>query len=90
MTEICRYIDDPITFLFWEIDEAIAISSCLFIGILTHTLITMIFVGAVLSYTLKKIKKRNSEGVMLHFLYWHGFFRLRNCPASYIRELIGQ
>ncbi len=89
MTEINRYIDDPITFLFWEIDEAIAISSCLFIGILTHMLITMIIVGAGISYILKKIKKRSSEGVMLHFLYWHGFFKLKNCPASYIRELVG-
>jgi len=89
MTEINRYIDDPITFLFWEIDEAIAISSCLFIGILTHMLITMIIVGAGISYILKKIKKRSSEGVLLHFLYWHGFFKLKNCPASYIRELVG-
>ena len=89
MTEINRYIDDPITFQFWEIDEAIAISSCLFIGILTHTLVTMIIVGAGISYILKKIKKRSSEGVLLHFLYWHGFFKLKNCPASYIRELVG-
>jgi len=89
VTEIQRYIDDPMTFLFWEIDEAIAISACLFVGIMTHMLLTMIGVGAVLSYILKKIKKKSSEGVMLHFLYWHGFFRLRNCPPSVVREIVG-
>ena len=89
MTEIQKHIDDPVTFLFWEIDEAIAISACLFLGIVANIMITMILVSIGVSFILKKIKQRSSEGVMVHFLYWHGFLRLKGCPPSVVREIVG-
>ncbi len=88
MTEIQRSVDDPITFFFWEIDEVILMASSMFIGIMLDMLITFGLIGVVASYLLKKIKKNNSEGVVIHFLYWSGFFTLRGCPKSYIREFI--
>ena len=88
MTEIQRSIDDPITFLFWEVDEILLMASAMFIGIMIDMLITFGFAGIIASYILRKIKKNNSEGVVLHFLYWHGFLTLQGCPKSYIRELI--
>lgn len=87
MVEINRNIDDPMSFFFWEIDEIVVIAATMFIGIVINSLITLGIIGMVFAYILRKIKKSSSEGVMIHFLYWHGFLPLRNCPKSHIREL---
>jgi len=88
MTQIQRNIDDPMKFFFWEIDELILISSTIFIGIMLSMIITFGTIGVVGSYILRKIKKNNSEGIVIHFLYWHGFLKLSHCPRSDAKELI--
>ncbi len=88
MTEILRYIDEPITLFSLEIDELIVISSCIFIGIMVDMLLTLGVLSLICTGVLRRIKKASSEGVMLHFLYWHGFIRLRRCPKSYMREFV--
>ncbi len=87
MVVINRHIDDPMVFFFWEMDEVVVIASTIFIGIMVNMLFSLGIVGIICSYILKKIKKGSSEGVMIHFLYWHGFMHLKKCPRSYIREL---
>ena len=87
MVMINRNIDDPMTFFFWEIDEIVVIAATIFIGIIINMLFALGIAGIICAYILRKIKKNSSEGVMIHFLYWHGFIPLRNCPKSYIREL---
>jgi type IV conjugative transfer system protein TraL len=88
MTQINRYLDEPITLFSLEMDEIVVVSSCIFIGIMVDMLITLGFVGVICMSILRRIKKTSSEGVMLHFLHWHGFFTLRRCMKSYMREFV--
>jgi conjugal transfer pilus assembly protein TraL len=88
MTKIPRYIDDPPSFLFWEIDEVIVISLFVCVGILARILTIMLILGYFVSKILKKVKQTKSEGFFLHVLYWHGFLTLKGCPPSYKRRFI--
>lgn len=88
MTRIARYIDDPISFFFWDIDEVVVFSTFMVMGFLTDTLTYLIIIGIVLSFVLSRVKQSRSEGFFMHVLYWMGFFRLRGCPPSYIREFV--
>lgn len=88
MTRIVRYIDDPISFFFWDIDEVVVFSTFMVMGFLTDTLSYLILVGIIFSICLSKIKQSRAEGFFMHILYWNGFYRMRGCPPSYIREFI--
>lgn len=88
MTTIHRYIDDPPQFLIWDIDEVVIFSSFLGLGMMTGTLSTLFLVGFALSFVLKKVKQKGSDGMFMHILYWMGFFPMKGCPPSYIRKYI--
>jgi type IV conjugative transfer system protein TraL len=88
MTKIESHVNDPTTIFFWEIDEVIVIASCTFLGIMIGKMFSLLLLGFFLSYILKRIKRKSAEGVMMHFLYWHGFLKLRGCPPSYMREFV--
>ncbi|HOD03152.1 MAG TPA: type IV conjugative transfer system protein TraL [Clostridiales bacterium] len=89
MVEIYRHTDDPMKLFFWEIDEVIVMSAACFLGIMIDMLLTFGGIGIACAYLLTRLKKSSSEGVMIHFLYWHGFLKLKGCPKSYIREFVG-
>ncbi|MEM2126174.1 MAG: type IV conjugative transfer system protein TraL [Candidatus Methanosuratincola sp.] len=88
MTEIQRYLDEPPTLFFWEIDEVIVMAASIFMGIMVGALLSFGIAGVLCAQILRKIKKKSSEGVFVHFLYWHGFFNLKGCPKSYMREFV--
>lgn len=88
MTTIARYIDDPATIFFWEIDEIVVFALFFGLGMFFDILTIMILVGVAMSLALSKVKSQKAEGFLLHALYWAGVFRLRGCPPSYIREFI--
>jgi len=88
LTEINKGTDDPMKLFFWEIDEIIVISAFCFIGIIIDMFLSLGLLGMGMSYLLTRVKKSSSEGVMLHFLAWHGFYNLKGCPKSYIKELV--
>lgn len=88
MTRIVRYIDDPVSFFFWDLDEVIVFSTFMVMGFLTDTLTYLIIIGIILSFGLSKLKQSRSEGFFMHILYWFGFYRLKGCPPSYIREFV--
>lgn len=88
MTRIVRYIDDPVSFFFWDLDEVVVFSTFMVMGFLTDTLTYLIIIGILLSFALSKVKQSRSEGFFMHILYWVGFYRLRGCPPSYIREFV--
>lgn len=88
MTEIQRYLDDPPTLFFWEIDEVIVMATFIFMGILVGALLSLGLAGVACAQILRRIKKKSSEGVFLHFLYWHGFLNLKGCPKSYMRKFV--
>lgn len=88
MTRIVRYIDDPVSFFFWDIDEVVVFSTFMVMGFLTDTLTYLILVGIIFSFCLSRFKQSRAEGFFMHVLYWFGFYRLRGCPPSHIREFI--
>jgi len=85
MTTISRYIDDPPSFLFWEIDEIIVFSFFLGIGILLDILSFVILIAVAITMILKKVKRTKSEGFFMHALYWYVGVPLRGCPPSWMR-----
>jgi len=88
MTRIARYIDDPVSFFFWDMDEVMVFSTFMVFGILTDTLTYEIIVGVLFAFILSRVKQSRAEGFFMHILYWYGLCRLRGCPPSYIREFV--
>jgi len=88
MTRILRYIDDPVSFFFWDIDEVVVFATFMVVGLLTDTLTYLILVGFLLSFILSRVKQSRAEGFFMHILYWYGLCRLRGCPPSYIRGFV--
>jgi len=88
MTRIVRYIDDPVSFFFWDIDEIVVFATFMVIGLLTDTLTYLIIVGIFFSFVLSRVKQSKAEGFFMHVLYWYGLYRLRGFPPSYIREFV--
>lgn len=88
MTKIARYIDDPPSIFFWEIDEVAIFSTLLTVGIFFHLLTLMLVISTVITLVLQKVKATKSEGYFMHWLYWQGLYRLRGCVPSYYRTFI--
>lgn len=88
MTTICRYIDDPPSVFFWEIDEVMVFGVCFIVGILSNSLLIFFMIGAGCATILQRMKKSQSDGFFMHFLYWHGILKLKGCLPSYIRDFI--
>lgn len=88
MTKIHRYIDDPPQFLIWDIDEVVIFAAFIGIGMMAGVLTIMIVIGIILSFLLKKIKQKASDGMLLHILYWYGIQPIKGCPPTYNREFI--
>ncbi len=88
MTRIPRYIDDPPTILFWDVDELAVICICMAVGIITGKLTQFIVGGLIVSKLIGKVKKDKSDGYLQHILYWLGIMPLKGLPPSYKRSFI--
>lgn len=89
MVAIPRYIDSPPQILWWELDELILLLASMFFGVATRTLTYCLLVGFVSVWIIAKLKGGRSEGIVLHWCWWHGVpgFRLRG-PSSEVREFL--
>lgn len=88
MTRIPRYIDDPPTILFWDVDEIAVICICMVVGIITGELTKFIIGGLLVSKVIGKLKDDKSDGYLQHVLYWWGIMPLKGLPPSYKRSFI--
>ena len=88
MTRIPRYIDDPPTILFWDLDEFVLLCIFIVLGIITGKLTVFGLVGLVLSKIVGKFKQDKSDGYFLHILYWWGVMPLKGVPPSYKRNFV--
>jgi conjugal transfer pilus assembly protein TraL len=86
MTRIHRYIDDPVSFFFWDVDEVAVFATFMLVGLLTDSLTFLIVLGVILSFILSRVKQSRAEGFFMHILYWYGIFPLKGCPRSYVRD----
>lgn len=69
---IPRYIDSQPQFFMWELDEFCVAAGLFGTGIITETMWTMVVLIIVISGWLKKFKKDNLEGALLHIAFWTG------------------
>lgn len=90
MVTIPRYLDTPPQILWFEIDELIFFLVSMVVGILTRTLTACLLVGIASVFVLSKLKSGQSDGVILHWWWWHGIpgFTLRRGPPAQITEFL--
>ncbi|MEW6542464.1 MAG: type IV conjugative transfer system protein TraL [Nitrospirota bacterium] len=90
MYTIPRYIDSPPQVLWWELDEIVILIICIFAGIISRELTTLTAVGICSTILISKTKRGKSEGIVLHWCYWHclPMFSLKGCPSGDVRELV--
>ncbi len=89
---ILQHLDDPLRFLHWTIDEAVAIvGPIMFCFAIDYPIYGLISGGGCL-YGLKTLKKRFGLESLKHALYWYlpkSKKKLPTIPPSHIREYIG-
>jgi type IV conjugative transfer system protein TraL len=91
MNEIAipRYIDNQPQLLMWELDEFCVAVGLFGIGIITETLMIQMVLIVLVSGLLKKFKKDNLEGALLHIAFWSGVTAMnRENLDAYDKELI--
>ncbi len=91
MNEIAipRYIDSQPQFFMWELDEFCVAIGLFSTGIITETMWIMIALIIVTSGFLKKFKKDNLEGALLHIAFWSGVTAMnKENLDAYEKELI--
>lgn len=87
MVVIPRYTDAPPQVLWWEMDELIFFFLFVFLGILTGSMTPYLLGGIASTFVLSKLKGGKSDGVIIHWLWWHGFpGAILTGPPSHIRE----
>lgn len=90
MYTIPKYIDSPPQILWWELDEVIILIICVFAGIIARELTSLLVVGILSTILIGRMKRGKSEGIVLHWCYWHciPMFDLTGCPPGDIREMV--
>lgn len=89
---IPQYIDEPMKFVIWTVDEVLAflIPIGISTAVFNQPLIGLI-ISSLIVYGLHKVKGEQGHYFMFHLIYW--FFpdsgQLKATPPSYVRELIG-
>lgn len=71
--QIPQYVDEPVHLLIWQIDEVAPIILGLLVGIFAGAPGAFLLGGLGLSYVYRKVRDTSSDGLALHWLYWHGF-----------------
>lgn len=85
--EIPRYIDDPVHFLLWTVDEVTPIALGLIVGMFVGSPLIFAGIGWGFSSLYKRFRESHADGYVLHFLYWNGFMpsKSKTAPNPYKR-----
>ena len=90
---IPKYLDVPERYLFWTVDEAIALIAPLSVGLLAGHFVLGLVLGPLCMTGLKRLKGNQGEYVIVQAFYWYlqtAFGpRLKVLPPSYVREYLG-
>jgi type IV conjugative transfer system protein TraL len=74
VVRIPKYIDAPMQFALWEIDEVAPMIAMFALGIMTNTL-TYMFLGMIVVTKLyQRYKATARRGAVLHLLQWYGMY----------------
>ena len=86
---IPKYIDAPIQFLWWEMQEGIIILLLTFGSIIIfHQAIFGALVGVVIAAKYAKFKEENIKGYFTHFSYWFGYLNVKKNIKAYQKLII--
>ncbi len=88
--EIPHYIDDPLHFLMWQVDEVMPIGVGLVLGVLTEQVFTFLLIGFLSVGLYKKFRDGRPDGIILHYLYWIGLMsnKSHSIPESHKRRFL--
>jgi len=86
MTTICRYLDDAPRLFWWELDEVGVLCLFLVLGTAANSMVTGGVIGMFVASMVGKLKQTQSEGYMLHALYFYAGIRLKNCPPGAVYD----
>lgn len=89
---IPKFLDEPERFLFWTLDEALALVAPMILGVIVGHTIIGLSIGLVAMLVLRKLKSSGGSKVIKSWLYWHlpsNLIRTKGTPPSYIREYGG-
>ena len=88
---LLNYLDQPSRFLFFTMDEFIALASPLLTGMILGWMITG-FIGSLCGYgILKFLKSKFKGGTLRHAMYWYlptSRKQMKVYIPSYVREYI--
>jgi conjugal transfer pilus assembly protein TraL len=85
--KIPQYVDEPVHVLIWSVDDVAPIILGLFAGIIAGSPAMFVLGGVALSFLYRKFRDVSSDGLAMHFLYWHGLIptETRTAPNSHSR-----
>lgn len=90
---IPKYLDAPERYLFWTVDEAIALLAPLSIGLLAGHFMLGLVLGPLCMMGLKRLKGNQGDQVIVQAFYWYLQTplgpRFKVVPPSGIREYLG-
>lgn len=79
--DVPTYLDAPKRMLFWTIDQVIPFAVCAVAGMMLGKLFYGMVAGCVLSWAVEKFKNAKSDGLIMHFLYFHGALPMKGRAA---------
>jgi conjugal transfer pilus assembly protein TraL len=87
--QMARNVDEPLPFLFFDVDEVIVFTVCILVGLVTREL-TYTVIGAIFVVrAFKRWKSGKLPGVLAHMMFWYGVFSLnKTFSASSGRNFI--
>ncbi len=83
-----KYIDSPITFLFWDIDIFMPALLLFATGIFTKNVVNCTLLMVAYIVIISKYQKKFPKGVARNFLHYIGF-PYKGYPDGYVRVLRG-
>jgi len=89
---ILHHLDDPLRFLHWTLDEALAVMGPIFLGLAADYPVQGMIMAGFCYWGLLKLKREFGFDNIKHALYWYfpkSDKKLPNLPHSYMREFIG-
>lgn len=73
---IPRYIDSPMQFAFWEIDELIPMAVLFLFGLIMNQLLYSFVLMWIAVSAYKRYKYSSRRGALVHGLFWFGVYSI--------------
>ena len=89
---IPRRLDDKAKFLWWDMDQAMLVSTFLMLGVLAEMVAAGFVTGLIAGYMYSRAKAGKHPDFAIHLMYWYlpsSLFKMNVIPPSHLTEFIG-